>query len=231
MDTRAWTRQRVLLTVGGAGIGAALLAVAGDEISQYSPQRYTSFAELARAMPLWRLLSGELLGIVSIPLCLLGYWCICQVMRRCGIPGARIIFWLIAYGLVMGVVSHALISAAYIFLHAGAASLTAGATNTVQLAVYLPGSLFLISYLTASTWYVVAVISARTLYPRWMACLNPFLLSLLIALLSAANVLPVAVSVLWPAWLSIPHLIFFTLSTLILWISEKPCISQTAKTA
>ena len=84
-----------------------------------------------------------------------------------------------------------------------------------------PGSFFLISYLGVSAWYFVVVRSGHILYPRWLAYLNPFLLSLLIALLQAANALPAVVNVLWPARLSIPDLIFFALSALVLWKAEK----------
>ncbi len=217
MRLKGWTQQRVFRTAGIASIGAALLAVAGDELAQYSPQGYASIAAIERALPFWRLLTGEMLGVSGIPLCLIGYWCVCQALCRSGVKGTRVMFWLSAYGLVMGVVSHAIISSAYITMQAGNAPAITSAANNLQIAAYLPGSLFLISYLIVSAWYFGAVISGRTLYPRWMAFVNPFLLSLLIALLSAANVLPGVVNILWPAWLSIPHLIFFTLSALVLW--------------
>src|SRR5205809_203116 len=191
---KGWTQQRVFRTAGIASIGAALLAVAGDELSQYSPQGYASIADIERALPFWRLLTGEMLGVLGIPLCLIGYWCVCQVLRQSRVKGARIMFWLIAYGLVMGVVSHVIISSAYTTMQAGNVPAITSATNNPQIAAYLPGSLFLVSYLIFSAWYFVAVISGRTLYPRWMAFVNPFLLSLLIALLKAANVLPVVVN-------------------------------------
>lgn len=231
MGMKGWTQQCVFRTASSASVAAALLAVAGDELSQYSPQGYASLTDVERALPFWRLLTGEMLGVLGIPLCLIGYWCVCQVMRQSGVKSARIMFWFIAYGLVMGVVSHAIISSAYAVMQAGNASAMTRVTNNLQMAAYLPGSLFLVSYLITSAWYLVAVISGRTLYPRWMAFVNPFLLSLLLALLNAANVLPVVVNILWPAWLSIPHLIFFALSALVLWKSEKPHLSQASKVA
>jgi hypothetical protein len=50
-----------------------------------------------------------------------------------------------------------------------------------------------------------------------MALLNPFLLSIIFALLGMSNGLPILANVLSPAWLSIPQLVFFTCSTLVLW--------------
>ena len=81
----------------------------------------------------------------------------------------------------------------------------------------IPGGIFLLCYLAICSWFFVAVISGRTFYQRWMAFVNPFLFSLLIALLHLGNVLPVVVNALWPAWLSVAHVVFFTFSTLALW--------------
>ncbi len=57
--------------------------------------------------------------------------------------------------------------------------------------------------------------------------LNPFLLSLVIELLSVSQVLPALANVLSPAWLSIPHLVFFTLSTLVLWSPREERVPET----
>ncbi len=54
MGMKGWTQQRVFRMAGSASIGAALLSVAGDEFSQYSPQEYASLADIERA-----LLSGD----------------------------------------------------------------------------------------------------------------------------------------------------------------------------
>ena len=89
--------------------------------------------------------------------------------------------------------------------------------NYAQNFANVPGTIFLLGYLATSLWYCVAVLARRSLYPRWMALCNPFLLSLLIALLYSAGIVPVIMNVLWPAWLSTAHVLFFTLSTMVLW--------------
>jgi hypothetical protein len=156
-----------------------------------------------------------MLGVLGIPLCLVGYWCVCQTLRLSNVKRTRVMFWLAAETLVLGVVSHAIVSSAFVAMHAGSTSALIGLANTLQNSAIIPGSLFLLGYLAISIWYFVAVIAGHTLYPRWMAFVNPFLLSLLI--LSVSNVLPVVGNVLAPAWLSIPHLVFFALSLPILW--------------
>jgi hypothetical protein len=59
------------------------------------------------------------------------------------------------------------------------------------------------------------------------ALLNPFLLSLVIELLNVSQVLPALANVLSPAWLSVPHLVFFTLSTLVLWSPRVERVPET----
>lgn len=222
LSIKEWIQQHMFRTAGIASIGAALLAVVGDELSQYSSRGYASIADVERTLPFWRLLTGEMLGVLGIPLCLIGYWCVCQALYWSGVKSTRGMFWLSAYGLLlMGVVSHVIILSAYMTTQAGNAPAITSVTNRLLSAAYFPGSLFLISYLIVSVWYFVAVIAGHTLYPRWMAFVCPCLLSLLIALLHTANILSIVLNVLSPAWLSIPHLIFFTLSALALWNKEK----------
>jgi hypothetical protein len=217
MIMKTWSQQHVLRLASITSIAVALIAVAGDEILQYSPQGYSSIAAVERALPFWRLLTGEMLGVLGIPLCLVGYWCVCQTLRLSNVKGTRVIFWLAAEALVLGVVSHAIVSSEFMVMQTGSTSALTTLANTLQYSAIIPGSLFLLGYLAVSICYFVAVIAGHTLYPRWMAFVNPFLLSLLIELLSVSNVLPVVGNVLAPAWLSIPHVIFFALSLPILW--------------
>lgn len=216
MMQKTWTQPRLFRLLGGISIVVALFAVVGDEVLQYSPQGYASLT-LFYDLPLWRMLIGHVLGVLFIPLCLSGYWCVCQALRLSGVKGARAMFWLLAYGLVMGAVSHDSVSTVIELKREGSGPGLTPILNYLQTYVNIPGSIFLLCYLAISAWYVAAVISGRTLYPRWMAFVNPFLLSLFIALLHLGNVLPVVVNVLWPAWLSIAHVVFFALSTWALW--------------
>ena len=216
MIHKTWTQQRLFRLLGVVSIVVALFAVAGDEILQYSPQGYASLT-LFYDLPLWRMLIGHVLGVLFIPLCLSGYWCVCQALRLNGVKGARAMFWFIAYGLMMGAISHDSVSAVIELKREGSGPGLTPIMNYLQNYVNIPGGIFLLCYLAISIWYFAAVISGRTLYPRWMAFVNPFLLSLLIALLHLGNVLPAAVNVLWPAWLSIAHVVFFALSTWTLW--------------
>ena len=216
MMRKLWTQQRLFRLFGVVSIVVALFAVVGDEILQYSPQGYASLT-LFHGLPLWRMLTGHVLGVLFIPLCLSGYWCVCRALRLSGVKGAQVMFWLMAYGLVMGAVSHDSVSAVIELEREGSSPALTPVMNYLQNYVKIPGGIFLLCYLAICSWFFVAVISGRTFYQRWMAFVNPFLFSLLIVLLHLGNVLPVVVNALWSAWLSVAHVVFFTLSTLALW--------------
>ena len=221
MALKTWPRLRHLRVMGLLSIGAALLALAADEILQYTPQGYATLA-FTQNLPLWRMFTGHLLGVLAIPLCLTGYWCVCQGLKLGGARYTGVLFWLIAYGLVMGAIAHDSISVYFVLLRDGASPTLTPALSYVQTYANIPGALFLLCYAATSIWYSAAIVSRRALYPLWMAFCSPFMFSLLIGLLHAINALPVVMNVLWPAWLSAAHVIFFILSTLVLWRTQAP---------
>ncbi len=53
-----------------------------------------------------------------------------------------------------------------------------------------------------------------------MVFFSPALLSLIILLLNSLDAFPLVLNILWPAWLSFPHVIFFTLTTIVLWKAD-----------
>lgn len=217
--TQVWTQQRTLRLAGLIGIAAALVAMIGDEILQYSPQGYASLTYY-QSLPVWRIFTGHVLGVLAIPLCLIGYWCVCQALRLGGAGHTRLLFWLMAYGLVMGAISHDALSIYFELARESGGPALTPAMNYINLYSYVPGIIFLLCYLLSSIWYSIVVVSKQTLYPRWMVFFSPILLSLIILFLNSLNVFPLALNVLWPAWLSFPHLVLFSLSTIVLWNAE-----------
>jgi len=223
MQTSIETQKRFLRLTGVVSIVVAAVAVAADELLQYLPQGYASLLNW-REIATWRLLSGNALGVLAIPLSAIGYWQVCRALQLSGIKRTFWMFWFIAYGAALGAAAHGGIAACIVLLQQGA-SLTR-ALDYLQLYVALPFSVFLLCYLGMSAWYCFVVLARPTLYPRWMALLNPFLLSLVIELLNVSQVFPVLGNVLSPAWLSIPHLLFFTLSTLVLWSPREERVAE-----
>jgi hypothetical protein len=212
-------QKRVLRVTGILGILVALVTVTADELSQYSPQGFASTFYFQNITS-WRLLSGYLLGVLGIPLIAIGYWQVCQALKLSGIKRTRWMFWIITYGLALGAAAHATIIIIIVMVQQGIDS-SLRALDILQTYVIIPFGLFFLCYLITSTWYFVVVLFRSTLYPKWMAFLNPFLLSIVIALLHVSNIVPIIDNYLAPAYLSIPHLLFFTLSTLVLWNPKK----------
>jgi len=170
----------------------------------------------------WRLLLGNTLGVLAIPLSVIGY---CQTLKLSGIKRTTWMFWLIAYGAALGAVGHAGITACIVLLKQSDALMQA--FNYLESYVAVPFGVFLICYLMPSVWYCIVVLSKSTLYPKWMAMFNPFLLSMVIVLLSMSKVFPVLTTMLSPAWLSPPQLVFFTCSTLMLWNLTEERVKET----
>ena len=224
MQVNVGKQRRFLRLTGVVSIVVAAFMVAADELLQYLPQGYASLLPW-RELAAWRLLSGNALGVLAIPLSAIGYWQVCQALKLSGIKRASLMFWLIAYGAALGAAGHAGIVAFIVLLQQGA-SLTR-AFDYLQAYVAVPFGAFLLSYIILSAWYCMVVLSKATLYPRWMAVLNPFLLSIVVALLNVSNILPALSNILSPAWLSLPHLVFFTLSTLVLWNPREERVQET----
>lgn len=221
MTGQAWIQRYSLRLVGLFSVEIALLAMTGDEILQYTPQGYATLA-FTHNLPLWRMFTGHLLGVLAIPLCISGYWCVCQALKFGGARQTRLFFWLTAYGLVMGAIAHDDLSIYFELVRIGDGAALTSSMSYIQNFANIPGAIFLICYLVSSIWYSAAVISRRSLYPRWMTFCSPLILSLLIGLFHALNILPPLMNVLWPAWLSAAHVVFFALSTLTLWRVEMP---------
>ena len=65
-------QRRFLRLAGIVSIGMTAVVVAADELLQYLPQGYTSLLPLGDLAP-WRLLLGNTLVVLAIPLSAVGY--------------------------------------------------------------------------------------------------------------------------------------------------------------
>jgi hypothetical protein len=228
MTSKVWTQKQWLRLTGVLSIVVALITVAADELLQYSPQGYSSYLYY-RDIVSWRVFLGVLSGVFAIPLSAIGYWHVCKALKLSGIKRTSLMFWVITYGLAIGAAAHGGFAAFIVLIQEGTNASLTRAMDYLQTYIAIPLGLFFLCYLIINAWFFIVVLSRHTLYPKWMAFLNPFLLSILIALLNMSNLFPVLVNVLSPAWLSIPHLVFFTLSTLILWNPKEDLLEKTVQ--
>ncbi len=217
------TRKR-FRWMGVFSILAAIGAVVADLILQYDPQgNYSLTTPAPVTIAFWRVFVGSLLGVFCIPLTLTGYWVVCAVLRETAPRLFRMLFWVMAYSLVLGTVLHSTFLAVILLEQAahdatGAAQVSLLHLQNTLLVFRLPLAVFFgISYLIMWSIVAVTVLRTTTPYPKWIVLFVPALLSLVIAGVGRSHAVPVLGNVLYPAVLSLPHLVFFLLSTMVLW--------------
>jgi|GEM_PF-1016383 len=217
------TRKR-LFWMGIFSILAALGDVVADLILQYDPQgNYSLTTPAPLTIALWRVFAGSLLGVFCIPLAITGYWVVCTVLRETAPRLFGVLFWVMAYGIVIGTVFHSTFLSVILVEQAahrvsGAAQASLLQLQNTLLVFSLPLAVFFeICYLVMWSIVVVTILRTATRYPKWIVLFVPALLSLVIAGVGQSHAVPALGNVLYPTVLSLPHLVFFLLSTIVLW--------------
>ncbi|PKM15074.1 MAG: hypothetical protein CVV12_10275 [Gammaproteobacteria bacterium HGW-Gammaproteobacteria-2] len=209
--------RRLLLLTGVLGALGALLVGIGEFMMQFSPTGgyeaadYGYFAQV----PAWRLSFGHFLGALAAPLYLAGYLHVYLAMRPAPSWLRNTVLLLGIYGFVIGDVW--LGSRVYLGLivQAQAGGLDATAL-LAQAAAHNEPLIQVVRVVIglASLLFVGAVLSRRTLYPRWMAAFSP--IALLAAVFVSYAIIPAIGVYLLPTAMNIAHFTFFMLSLLVL---------------
>jgi hypothetical protein len=174
------------------------------------------------ALPQWRLEWGGLLGVFAAPLMLAGIWLVYQGLRPARMWLALPPVLLFAYATVIGPFIHG----SFIFLGESVQALDAvgtdgrtplmGILSRLHRVMQIGYGVLFLCVIVASIWFSVAVASGRTLFPLWMAGVNPVLATL--AWLVIKRFLPRrVVDYTEGAGFNIAFLIFFGLTTATLW--------------
>jgi hypothetical protein len=223
MKSATQTQRRALRITGIIGILAAISATVADIALQYSPGGQYATNLNVLTIPLWSILLGYYLGIFAIPLLAVGYWQVSQALKPAGKWFSLPFFLITAYTTAYGPAFHGSFAAMALMVQARQIS----SAQTQNVLTHLLGTyglfttplavVLLLNFLIGWAWYVIAVVFKRTLLPKWMALFNPFLLSLAITLFYYSNLVPFLDNLLFPVVLNLPHVIFFTLTTILLW--------------
>jgi hypothetical protein len=212
--------RKALLWMGLFSVIVTVGCVSADIILEYDPQgNYSLTTPAPVTIELWRVFVGGFLGVFCIPLEVVGYWVVCTILAKAAPRLFRVLFWVIAYGIVVGTVFHGS-SVALILLEQAIYTAT-GATQTVLLHLQnillifgiSLGIFFEVCYFAIWVIIAVTVLRYRTLYPKWFVLFIPALGSLIITAIGQSHAFPVLGNILYPAVLSLPHLCFFALST------------------
>ena len=215
--------RRMLLLTGWAGLMGALLVGAGEFLMQFSAEggyEAADYGYYEHVSPS-RLQIGHFLSVMTAPLYVVGYWHIGQMFV---LGGSRLIGWVITlvggYAFIVGtawlggraylaLTVHEIANSTYDLQPRMQALLEAFSTYNEPLMNALGGGMMIISLL----WFM-RVRGRQSLYPRWMAYINPIVLSSIIFLIYFF-VWPALGAWLLPAAIHIVHAVIFGLS---LWV-------------
>ncbi len=201
-----------LLAAVGVGVGEFLVHYSGG-----SPRSSTPFAYFAD-IPLGRLTLGHFLIIAFMPLYFLGYAHLFLAIRPAGQRRAVAMFVLGVFALSIGgiwVGSRGFLGHLAHDLDDPALSdhwQMVASAYTLLLENLLQGLRLLM--VGVSILFASAVLSGRSMYPRWMALLSPALP--VAVFLSSPLVWPAAGALLVPAAMNVAHAILFAASLLVL---------------
>ncbi len=212
--------HRAFTLLGVAGLLAAVGVGVGEFLVHYSgggPRSSAPFAYFAD-IPLERLTLGHFLIVAFMPLYFLGYAHLFLAVRPAGQRRAVAMFVLGVFALsigglwvgsrgFLGHLAHDLDNPVLSDRWQAVAS-----AYTLLLENLLQGLRLLM--VGVSIFFASAVLSGRSMYPRWMAMLSPALPAAMF--LSSPVVWPAAGALLVPAAMNVAHAILFAASLLVL---------------
>ena len=218
-----------LLAIVGAilyAIGDVLLLAGNaslDEFPKLKPYaKLLSDVEKMVVLSPTRLMWGALIGVFSTPLVILGFWQVYQGLRE-GDPGVALAtFGLFGIASVIGTFVHG----SFFYLGEYVQALNKvddhsqaiiadmiGRHRKVMIVTY---ALLLLFVIVASILFSILVASGKTLFPVWMAAINP--VTMTITWMLGKRVLPKFIRD-WTegAGFNIAYFIFFLCTTITLW--------------
>lgn len=207
-------------------IGDALLLAGQASLDRYPKlqpfAKLLSGSEKMIASPPGRMIWGALLGVFSTPLVIAGYWQVYQGLSGAGVSWTLVTFILFAIASVIGAFVHGTFYYLGEYVHAlndvrdDSQEVITGMISRhrkVLIASYAPVLLFI---LLASILFSVLVASGKTLFPVWMAAINPVTLTILWLLVKP--ILPQLIRDRTEgAGFNIAFLAFFACTTATLW--------------
>jgi hypothetical protein len=215
MDAATLERFRLFGLVGLAGSSVLLVA---DVLLVYAPVPAARFSIFTAAVgkSAARLVYGSLLGVLAIPLVLAGFVHIYLALRPAGawFAAPPVVLGIFAY--VVGAGFHAAIPFyAFAIQDARAVDATASPLLASMARVFVPlQRALLLCVVASSASLLVALLSGRTLYPRWMAAVSPLVVVSLIRIGIRISP-PAVVGVLFPAGNNLSMLVFLATSLLV----------------
>ncbi|MCM0649446.1 hypothetical protein NBE98_13855 [Clostridium swellfunianum] len=214
-------RARVVLIMGIVGIMGVLLTIASDFILIGRPSSSKAFFKLGTesmaGLSQWRITIGAFVGIAIIPFQIAGLISIYYGIKPAGKAKALAIVLTNAHTLMMAVAFHtsyAFIASGWNLYYEIGVGDKVAEKMIMRFAYYWKLIIIVMSVelVLSSAYYVILILSGKTLYPKWMAFFNPICILIYIYPLLIIAPKPIG-GFIAPAFLNLTTLIFFILST------------------
>jgi len=208
--------------LGIIGMFAAILGGLGDLLMLYNAEGGYEKQDYMFLMPIstWRVIIGYYLGIIFIPLQLIGFGLVYHAIR----PVGRKITWptifMVVYILIIGVVYHAMLGGLSQFMHLKKqtfidAELFQLTLNHYRMILEPISVVLYFSFIVAGMVLGYLIQTGKTAYPKWANLFNPLLMHLLFLGVYLVNK-PIG-SALLITGLNFSLFILFLLSVLLFW--------------
>jgi hypothetical protein len=205
--------HRQLTTAGVLGLLAAILVGAGEFLLHFDALgRFAEGGayEFMRGINENRTTIGHFLGVLIVPLYIIGFWHLMKMLEPANVLASRIAFVVMSYGIIIGAV--------WIGSRAGISTIV-NSTSINNPASFI--SLYELRYenllqvtrlavLVFSGIFIWLVLSGRSHYPRWMALFNPIIL--ILASFAIWAIVPVVGIYLMPIALNVAFALLFLFS-------------------
>ena len=208
---------------GIIGIIAAFLGCVADVLLLYAPnggyerQDYLFFEQI----PQWRLTLGHYLGVLVIPLELIGFWQVYQAIKSAGNKYVIPVMLATVYVMVIGVAYHAMVSIGGTVIRAKNYALLSeeyftSFFDTIKFYFEPFGAILFVLFLFISAGLFYIIWFRKTLYPKWVAFFNPLFVYLAIVVMYLLFPQHIG-SMLMVAGFNFSILILLSISTVFMW--------------
>lgn len=206
-------KSTVILT-GLIGLLAATLVGAGEFMLHFDQlARYGQGFDFFMGVTESRATVGHFLGVLGAPLYVVGAWHIYLMLRPANRVWARLAFFIMAYGCIVGAVWIGSRATAAFLVNSIQEDAFTSAIGLYELRYESLLTVVRVAVLILSGIFVWLVLSGRSNYPRWVAALNPIVL--IFACFLIFWLVPEIGKYLMPIALNVAYFILFAASTMI----------------
>lgn len=219
------SKADTLLALGITAMAAVLITMISDLILLGRPDNAYSFFKLGTEsmanMAQWRITAGVFIGVFALPFQIAGLISVYYGLKPAGRVIPIVVVITNAHALIMGVAFH--VSYAYIgsgwkiYYEAGSGnSFASEIIKRFDFYWKITIVIMLAEILFSSVLYALIILKGNTLYPKWMAVMNP--LCVILVMLPVILLIPAPVGgFIAPTYLNISTMLFLSFSTTVIY--------------